>query len=334
MFKNFTCAPSCPPPTGTSNQQFRTWLTSMGCKKSRPRKKLQIDMSTRGTLACSSTASCNNKKPRCSCSCCPRYPEFSLSSSGICYVQCDFCCQIYPCCCLECPNCGSTKAKSFNEPKMPENAFCPCCRQETPKANGLQCLCTPNPCCMCQCACAEREQIAKCLQGSCIETHGKKKRRCCQCKQQQEKKNSRRTCDQNKSKSNCYPVYPSAVLRTCESGTSAAGNSPPQCTDFNCSKLNKTSKRQCETNRKANDTRTVQIQSQRTRAQCCKVEPQRRVPCCACSSKGRRKHCTANNPSVASPCGSEVEIRNITFDLSDCRADDEDDGDEYSCCNK
>nr|XP_036226226.1 uncharacterized protein LOC106624271 [Bactrocera oleae] len=289
--------------------------------------------------SCAKTSCCNTRRRHhrsrsqknnepcyyCQPEFCPTYPEFTLSTSGISYVQCDFCCQIYPCCCSQCPNCGCSRIKMRSkEVEIPPIAFCPCCRQEAPKANGLQHLYTPNPCCACQCSCAQQEQIAKCLLRSYKLPRGKG-RKCCQCKQKKREEKHKRIRDQKQSKSFHYPADQNAVACPCKSGTSAACSSPPQRVVDSCCEQAKASVRPCATNSRANATRTQQKQSQCTRAPRSKAECQRNVESCACSSK-KRKSCTANNPSVPRcPCGREIEIRNITYDLPVCRIDAVDD---------
>ncbi|XP_050319858.1 keratin-associated protein 9-1-like [Bactrocera neohumeralis] len=301
----------------------------MGSGESRPRCR----------AACAKTSCCNSRRRHhrsrraktndpcyyCYPECCPTYPEFTLSTSGICYVQCDFCCQIYPCCCAQCPNCGCTRVKcKSKEVEIPPIAFCPCCRQEAPKANGLQHLYTPNPCCACQCASADQEQIAKCLLRSYKLSRGKG-RKCCQCKQRKREKRGTQNRERSKSKSKSlhYPAEQKAHPSTCKPGTSAACCSPPQRADNCCCERSKASVPPIAANLKDSAIQTQQKQSQCAPAPSSKVECQRSVETSSPSSKARKIPRTANNPSqLCCPCGREVEIRNITYELPVCRADD------------
>uniref|UniRef100_A0A0A1X395 Uncharacterized protein n=1 Tax=Zeugodacus cucurbitae TaxID=28588 RepID=A0A0A1X395_ZEUCU len=329
----------------------------MGSAESRPEEKPPSDMSARRKSACksasdngsdSSSCCCNdnqeldngsrsetNNAPSCSLqpTCCP-YPEFTLSTSGICYVQCKFCCQMYPCCCAECPNCGGRPGKTSKEVEIPDIAFCPCCGQESPKANGLQNFCKPTPCCMCIDTCAERELIAKCLLRSFRQARGERRKSCCECQPEQEEDNGKGTKDRDKSERFRYPAYKSAVPCTCESDEDAADSSQPEHVKDCCCERHKSSERPCEPNSCENYKRTQQRQSRCTRAQCCKAKRQRSVQCCACNSRGQRQN-YGDYPSVAHcPCGCEVEIKNITYSLPVCRLDDEDDDNGCCCCNK
>uniref|UniRef100_W8B212 Uncharacterized protein n=1 Tax=Ceratitis capitata TaxID=7213 RepID=W8B212_CERCA len=252
------------------------------------------------------------------------YPEFPPSCCGIYYVQCPMCCQVYPSCCESCPNCGHTPRPPGNgEAQMPASAYCPCCCQEAPKANGLQNLCSPCLCpCVCPCVCYVCADESASNQTQCIQLPPT----CCQCCCPPPIIyicDNPNTTNAYKSKKDQSSTKKKVTNWTCDSDESTDEPKMQSCTCDN-ERSRSPSPTEGETISRRHEKNTRETRYTKERRQRSSFS-RNYAESNAGGSCGKEERSPIYGKAQC-PCGCEVDIKNITFQLPICNDEDVDYG--------